>query len=195
MEIQEMTDEELVQLYASNDDYAFDELMRRNQKKVFNYILNIVKDADVANDIFQDTFVKVILTIKQGKYTEKGKFNSWVLRIAHNLIIDTYRKAKNENTVSNEENGVDLLNDVKLCDDGLELYWAKENAINDIVELIADLPESQQNIVKLRFFKDMSFKEIAEQENISINTALGRMRYALINLKKMVVERKVEVNF
>ncbi|MBO4530086.1 MAG: RNA polymerase sigma factor [Paludibacteraceae bacterium] len=186
-----MTDDELVQLYADNNNDAFDVLLMRYKNKVFSYIYTATKDKDEANDLFQETFIKAIMTIRQGKYSEKGKFASWLLRIAHNLIIDTYRKGKNENTISNEEYGTDLLNDIKLYDDSLEEYWAKENALNGVVELIDQLPENQQTIVRKRFFKDLSFKEIAEEEGISINTALGRMRYALINLKKLATENKI----
>ncbi len=190
-----MTDEELVKMYAENNNDAFDVLLDRHKNKVFSYIFSVVKNRDEANDLFQDTFIKAIATIKQHKYTEKGKFGPWILRIAHNLIIDTFRKEKNENTISNEEYGTDLLNDLSLYDDGMEEYMARENAMNEIVELINLLPENQQSIIRKRFFKDLSFKEIADEENISINTALGRMRYALINLKKIVSERKVEINY
>ncbi len=189
--LKNMTDDELVQLYANNNNDAFDVLLMRYKNKVFSYIYTATKDKDEANDLFQETFIKAVMTIRQGKYSEKGKFVSWLLRIAHNLIIDTYRKDKNENTISNEEYGTDLLNDIKLYDDSLEEYWAKENALNGVVGLIDQLPENQQTIVRKRFFKDLSFKEIAEEEGISINTALGRMRYALINLKKLAVENKI----
>ncbi|MBR0502123.1 MAG: sigma-70 family RNA polymerase sigma factor [Paludibacteraceae bacterium] len=189
--LKNMTDDELVQLYANNNNDAFDVLLMRYKNKVFSYIYTATKDKDEANDLFQETFIKAVMTIRQGKYSEKGKFVSWLLRIAHNLIIDTYRKDKNENTISNEEYGTDLLNDIKLYDDSLEEYWAKENALNGVVGLIDQLPENQQTIVRKRFFKDLSFKEIAEEEGISINTALGRMRYALINLKKLATENKI----
>ncbi len=195
MELQNRTDEELVRMYAMNDNAAFDELLKRYKSKVFSYIYASTKDTDVANDIFQDTFVKAITTIKQGGYTEKGKFGPWILRIAHNLVIDSFRKAKNDNTVSNDDYEIDLLNDIKLCDDGLEEYWQKENMINNVIDLIDQLPENQQTIVKMRFFKEMSFKDIAASENISINTALGRIRYALINLKKLAAENKVGVDY
>ncbi|MCQ2209851.1 MAG: sigma-70 family RNA polymerase sigma factor [Paludibacteraceae bacterium] len=186
-----MTDDELVQLYAEGSNEAFDILLMRHKNKVFSYIFTAIKDRDEANDLFQETLIKAIMTIRQGKYTEKGRFTQWLLRIAHNLIIDSYRKDKNENTISNEEYGTDLLNDIKLYDDGLEEYWAKENALNEIVVLIDQLPENQQIIVRKRFFKDQSFKEIADEEGISINTALGRMRYALINLKKLATENNI----
>lgn len=195
MELQNRTDEELVRLYAMNDNAVFDELLKRYKSKVFSYIYASTKDTDVANDIFQDTFVKAITTIKQGGYTEKGKFGPWILRIAHNLVIDSFRKTKSDNTVSNDDYEVDLLNDIKLCDDGLEEYWQKENMINDVIDLIDQLPENQQTIVRMRFFKEMSFKDIAVAENISINTALGRIRYALINLKKLAAENKVGVDY
>ncbi len=195
MELLNRTDEELVRMYAMNDNAAFDELLKRYKSKVFSYIYASTKDTDVANDIFQDTFVKAITTIKQGGYTEKGKFGPWILRIAHNLVIDSFRKAKNDNTVSNDDYEIDLLNDIKLCDDGLEEYWQKENMINNVIDLIDQLPENQQTIVKMRFFKEMSFKDIAASENISINTALGRIRYALINLKKLAAENKVGVDY
>ncbi len=195
MEIINKTDEELVKMYADGSNDAFDELLRRYKNKVFSYIFAATKDVDQANDIFQDTFVKAVVTIKQRKYTEQGKFASWILRIAHNLIIDSFRKVQNENTISNEEYGTDLLNDCRLCDNGTEEYWAKENTLNELQELVYKLPENQQTIIQLRFFRGMSFKEIAEAENISINTALGRMRYAIINLKKLASQYQVEACF
>lgn len=193
--LKELTDEKLVKLYASNNNEAFDILLDRYKSRVFAYILGIVKDRDEANDFFQETFFKAIVTIRQGRYTDTGKFAQWIIRIAHNLIIDGYRKDKNDSTMYQDEIGIEEINDLQLYDDGLEEYWRKETMMNDIVELIGSLPENQQTIVRLRFFKDLSFKEIADIEAISINTALGRMRYALINLKKLAEEKKVGIEY
>ena len=193
--LKSLTDEKLVELYASGSNDAFDILLDRYKSRVFGYILGIVKDRDEANDLFQDTFCKAIVTIKQGKYTENGKFAQWILRIAHNLVIDGYRKGKNDNVVYQDEIGSDVINELEIYDDGLEEYWKKEAALTDVVDLISSLPDNQQRIVQMRFFKDLSFKEIASIEEISINTALGRMRYALINLKKLAESRKVGIEY
>lgn len=191
MELKNRTDEELVRLYAQDNNCAFDELLNRHKNRVFTYIYSATKNEDLANDLFQETFIKAITTIKDGKYSEKGKFTQWINRIAHNVVVDSFRKEKSDKTISNEEFGFDLLNNPKYCDDGLEEYWLKENVLNNLVKLLDELPETQQNILRLRFFKNLSFKEIAEIEEISINTALGRMRYALINMKKLAEKNKV----
>lgn len=190
-----MTDEELVNLYADENNEAFDVLLSRYKGKLFSYIYLSVKDRDLANDLFQDTFIKVITTIKQGRYTEKGKFSSWLMRIAHNLIVDSYRKEKNENTVSNEDSEIDLFNDIRLYNDSIEDDIVKEQVFVDLLRLLEHLPESQKQVLKMRFFEDLSFKEIADTTGVSINTALGRMRYAIMNMRKMAEDNCISLEY
>lgn len=181
-----MTDEELVKLYESGVNEAFDALLLRHKDKVYASIYMSVRDKDLANDIFQETFIKAISTIKQGRYTEKGKFSSWISRIAHNLIIDQFRTEKNENTISNDEDEeLDLLNDIRLYEENVEDTMIREQVYEDVVRLMNYLPDNQKEVLRMRFFEDLSFKEIADATGVSINTALGRMRYAIINLRKL----------
>jgi RNA polymerase sigma-70 factor (ECF subfamily) len=189
--LQKLTDEELVKMYVNNVNEAFDVLLLRHKSKVFSYIYLSVKDKDLANDLFQETFIKAIITIKQGRYTEKGKFIAWITRIAHNLIIDYFRRERNENTVSNEESNIDLFNNLKLCDESIEDNMVKEQVYVDVTRLMEYLPENQRQVLKMRYFEDLSFKEIADNTGVSINTALGRMRYAILNLRKLAEENKI----
>lgn len=187
-----MTDEELVQLYEGGVNEAFDALLLRHKDKVFSNIFLSVRDRDIANDIFQETFIKVVCTIKQGKYTEKGKFSAWVMRIAHNLIIDQFRVEKSENTVSNDDDDrQDLFDTIQLYDDNIEDVMVKEQVYEDVVNLMNHLPDNQKEVLKMRFFEDLSFKEIADATGVSINTALGRMRYAVMNLRKLAEDNDV----
>ena len=189
--LEKLTDEELVELYVNNTNEAFDVLLLRHKSKVFSYIYHSVKDRDLANDLFQETFIKAITTIRQGRYTEKGKFIAWISRIAHNLIIDYFRRERNENTVSNEDSGVDLFNNVKLCDESVEDYMVREQVFEDVARLMEHLPNNQKEVLKMRYFEDLSFKEIADNTGVSINTALGRMRYAILNMRKLAEENKI----
>lgn len=186
-----MTDEQLVANYSNGNNSAFDILLERHKQNVFNYIFFIVKDKDLADDIFQDTFIKAIVNIKQGRYTENGKFRAWISRIAHNLIIDHFRQEKNENTISNDDAPIDLLNNPSLCDDTIEDRIVFDQITSDVRKLVTYLPESQREVLEMRYYKDMSFKEIAEQTGVSINTALGRMRYAILNVRKMADENRI----
>lgn len=179
------TDEELVALYATGTDEAFDVLLERYKDRLFSYILYQVRNADVAEDIFQETFVKVVVTIRDGRYTESGKFYSWVTRIAHNLVIDFFRREKGENTISTDESDVDLLNNAKLADRCAQSTIDSEQTFVDLQHLIDKLPEEQREVVQMHYFQEMTFKEIAEEKGISINTALGRMRYGILNMRKM----------
>lgn len=188
-----MTDEMLVKLYADGDYSAFDILLEKYKDKVYSYIFFLVHNADVANDIFQDTFMKAVITIQQGRYTENGKFQAWLLRIAHNLVIDTFRVAKNENAVSNDEVEYDLFNDVKLSEPTTETQMMHEQVMDDVRVLVAHLPKVQKEVVYMRFYQELSFKEIAEITGVSINTALGRMRYALLNLRRMAHKKDLHV--
>ncbi len=189
-----MTDEELVVLYAKGNNNAFDILLSRYQSSIYSYINFIVHNKDLAEDIFQETFVKVIMTIKQNRYTESGKFKAWIMRIAHNLIIDNYRQERIENTISNDEVEVDLFNNMKLCDDSIEDHMVRQQALKDVRKLVEFLPENQRGVLVMRYYQDLSFKEIADITGVSINTALGRMRYALLNMRRMAEENKIELS-
>ena len=186
-----LTDEELVKLYAAGNNQAFELLIQRNQDRIYNYILFITKNNDLADDIFQETFIKAIINIKKGAYTENGKFAAWISRIGHNLIIDHYRKSSYENTFSNDDNEYELINNIK-TEKSIEDNLAWEQQLNDIAKMIKLLPKEQKEVVVMRFYKNMSFSEIAEKTNVSINTALGRMRYAILNLKKITKEKVLE---
>ncbi|MDE7509283.1 MAG: sigma-70 family RNA polymerase sigma factor [Muribaculaceae bacterium] len=188
---QTMTDEQLVKAYAQGNNEAFDTLLKRHQERVFNYILRIIKNEDLANDIFQETFVKAILTIKQGRYTENGKFPAWISRIAHNLIIDYYRQEKSENVQSADVEDVNILNRKDLCEATIEDDIISRQIIDDVRYLIQELPELQREVLVMRYYQNMSFKEIAEKTGVSINTALGRMRYAIINLRRIANEKEI----
>ncbi len=185
-QFESMTDEQLALLYADGDNKAFDELLARNQSKLFTYIMFVVKNEELANDIFQDTFVKVIIKLKEGKYTDSGKFSFWITRIAHNVIMDHFRQQKGEQVVDpNEENDLSNLKCASVTDTCRESELVDEQILKDVRHLMDNLPAPQREVVYMRFYQDLSFKEIAEITNVSINTALGRMRYAIINLRKM----------
>ena len=186
-----MTDEQLVIVYAKGNDAAFDTLLNRYKQPLYTYIMYTVRDNDLADDIFQDTFIKAITTIRQGKYTEIGKFKGWIMRIAHNLIIDFFRKRKIENTISNDSYEVDLLNNINLCDETFESQLVRYQVLSDVRKLVDFLPEQQREVVEMRYYKDMSFKEISETTGVSINTALGRMRYAILNMRKMASDNNI----
>jgi RNA polymerase sigma-70 factor (ECF subfamily) len=189
-----MADEELVVLYAKGENEAFDVLLNRYKSSLYSYIYFIVRNKDLTEDIFQETFVKVIVTIKQGRYTETGKFKAWVTRIAHNLIIDYFRQERSENTLSNDEVEVDLFNNIKLCDGTVEDRIVHHQVLSDVKRLIQYLPESQREVLEMRYYQDMSFKEIADHTGVSINTALGRMRYAILNMRRMIAENQMELS-
>lgn len=186
-----LADEQLVEMYAKGDNSAFDVLLSRYQQKLYSYILFLVHNEDTANDLFQETFVKAIVTIQQGRYVESGKFSAWLTRIAHNLIIDKYRQDKNANLISNDNDECDIFNNAALSDITVEMKIIKEQSLADVERLVKELPAVQQEVVYMRFYQNLSFKEIAEASGVSINTALGRMRYGLINLRRMVEERGI----
>lgn len=186
-----MPDEQLVAAYAQGNNEAFDVLLRRHQDRVFNYILKIVKNEDVANDVFQETFVKAIMTIKQGRYTENGKFPAWITRIAHNLIIDFYRQEKSENLQSCDVEEVDILNKKELSQETIEDTIITDQIHQDVKHLVTVLPESQKEVLLMRYYRNMSFKEIADATGVSINTALGRMRYAILNMRRIAQEKDI----
>ncbi|MEQ9187264.1 MAG: sigma-70 family RNA polymerase sigma factor [Cryomorphaceae bacterium] len=183
-------DQVLVGKYLSGDEAAFETLLRRHRERVYGYIRMMVKDGQLAEDIFQDVFVKAVLTMKRGRYNEEGKFLPWVLRIAHNLVIDTFRRNKRYPTVDGGED-FDIFNVIR--DDGknIDQQLIEEQINSDVKRLIDFLPDEQKDVLRMRLYSGMSFKEIAEDTNVSINTALGRMRYALINLRKLIEEHNV----
>lgn len=186
-----LQDEQLVSLYANGENGAFDVLLQRHQGRVFSYIMNIVKDKDLADDLFQETFVKAIVTINQGRYTENGKFPAWITRIAHNLIIDYFRQEKSLAQLSCDDGNVNILNRKELSDETIEDSIVREQILNDVRLLVGQLPPLQREVLEMRYYQDMSFKEIAENTGVSINTALGRMRYAILNLRKIADERNI----
>jgi len=189
--LNQLTDEELVKLYEKGNNGAFEILLLRYKSKVYSYIYLIVRNKELTEDIFQDTFIKAIATIQQGRYIESGKFLGWINRIAHNLIIDHFRREKNENTYSANDFEYDIINNTKLSEKSFEETLSNEQVLNDVVRLIEFLPETQRSVVRMRFFEDLSFKEIAEKTDVSINTALGRMRYALLNMRRIAIENDV----
>ncbi|MBO5345757.1 MAG: sigma-70 family RNA polymerase sigma factor [Paludibacteraceae bacterium] len=188
-----LTDEDLVRSFSEGDNGAFETLLMRHKDRVYTYIFNIVHEPSIADDIFQDTFIKVITTLKQGRYYDAGnKFVGWVMRIAHNQTIDYYRRLASDKEVSNDgyEAG-DLFNEASLLDYSAQDAIEREEVFRDIETLISMLPDDQRRIVMMRYYQDLSFKEIADLEHISINTALGRMRYALINMRKNAVKHNL----
>ena len=186
-----LNDNVLVQQFIAGDQNSLEILIRRHKSRVFSYILLIVKNKELAEDIFQETFIKVIRSLKRGKYIDNGKFVSWVLRISHNLIIDHFRKEKLRGTISNDSSSVDIFNSRKFSEDTIEGQLVSTQILNEVKELINELPEDQQQVIYMRHYQELSFKEIADQTDVSINTALGRMRYALINLRKLIDEKKL----
>ncbi|HOD68329.1 MAG: RNA polymerase sigma factor [Bacteroidaceae bacterium] len=189
-----MTDDMLVGLYSDGDGKAFEILLNRYKEKLYSYIMFVVRNRDLADDIFQETFVKVIVTLQRGGYTCNGKFGAWITRIAHNLIIDGFRQERNENTVRNDEREYDLFNDARLSDSNIEDNMINEQTLRDVRRLMDMLPDNQREVVFMRYYQDLSFKEIADITGVSINTALGRMRYALINMRKMAAEKNIILN-
>lgn len=189
--LNQLTDDMLVALYSKGENKAFDELLSRYQDKLFNYIYFVVHNQELAEDIFQETFVKAIVTIQQGRYTADGKFSAWITRIAHNLVIDSFRQERNENTVSNEEGEIDLFNNAELCDDNIEMQMVNDQTLNDVRRLVDALPDNQREVVYMRYYQDLSFKEIADITGVSINTALGRMRYAILNMRRIAQEKNI----
>jgi RNA polymerase sigma-70 factor (ECF subfamily) len=187
------TDYELVQEFVNGSQTSIEILINRHKKRVFTYILLIVKNEQLAEDIFQDAFIKVINSLKEGKYKDNGRFLSWVIRIAHNLIIDHFRKEKQLNTLSNDDYETDIFNSRKMSDKNIEDHIIEDQIHTDIRKLIEQLPEDQKQVILLRHYGGLSFKEIADQTDVSINTALGRMRYALINLRKLIEKHNISL--
>ena len=188
-----LTDFELLERFIKGDQQCFEHLIHRHKNKVFAYISLYIRDQALAEDLFQDTFLKVIQSVKAGKYYDNGKFISWVMRIAHNLIIDHFRRIKQMNTISNDDYESDLFNNKNLVDDTIEDEMIKKQILKDVRKMISHLPDDQREVVILRHYAGLSFKEIADITEVSINTALGRMRYALINMRKIMEDNKISL--
>lgn len=188
-----LSDDVLITLFSEGQNEAFDELLKRYKDKLYNYIYMIVQNREVAEDVFQDTFTRVIVTIKSKRYNEKGRFQGFLFRLAHNLIVDIYRQEQTAQFINPTEAGYDIFNDKELCDQPLEDRVSYEQVLRDVRRLIHFLPENQQEIIRMRFYEDMSFKDIADALQISINTALGRVRYAIINMRNMAAEHNISL--
>lgn len=186
-----MTDEELAIMYVDGDNKAFDLLLSRNQEKLFTYILFVVRDREMANDMFQETFFKVVSRLQQGNYIANGKFSAWLMRIAHNVIMDWYRQQRAQNIVdAPKENDLSNVGST-LLESSREGELVNNQVMEDVRRMMSHLPASQREVVFMRFYQQMSFKEIAEATGVSINTALGRMRYAILNLRRMTREHQL----
>lgn len=194
MKNHEITDNQLIQEYIKGNNHSIEVLINRYSKKVFGYIMMIVNNRDIADDIYQDTFLKVIHTVKSGKYNEEGKFIQWILRIAHNLSIDYFRR-NNRMPIVECDDDFDIFDVIYGQELSIEDKIIMNQIHTDVKNLLQFLPEEQREVMYMRHFQDMSFKDIAEQTNVSINTALGRMRYALINLRKIINEKEIVLNF
>lgn len=190
--ISRLTDEELAISYVQGNNRAFDELLSRNQSKLFSYILFVVRDEDKANDLFQETFVKVITKLHQGRYVDSGKFGAWIMRIAHNVIMDWYREQRSRNLIEpTDENDLSNLSGNDVLDSNVENRYVNDQIMVDVKNMMNMLPPTQREVVFMRFYQDLSFKEIAEMTGVSINTSLGRMRYAFLNLRRMTKEHNI----
>ena len=190
-----MTDEMLALQYVGGDNGAFDELLTRNQKKLYDYIMFVVRDPELANDVFQETFVKIITRLQEGKYTDSGKFSFWMIRIAHNVIMDTFRQQKSLHIIEpTTGNDLTKLKSANIMDLNRENEYVNAQVLRDVRHIMDLLPAPQREVVYMRFYQELSFKEIAETTGVSINTSLGRMRYALINMRRMARQYKIQLN-
>lgn len=184
--LENMTDERLAMLYIDGNNRAFDLLLSRNQSRLFSYILFVVRDRNTAEDIFQETFVKVITRLQDGKYTTSGKFSAWIMRIAHNVIMDWYRDQRAERVVeATQDNDLSNISGSELVVGSIESHYVNSQVMRDVRNLLDNLPPTQREVVFMRYYQQLSFKEIADTTSVSINTALGRMRYAILNLRRM----------
>ena len=188
-----ISDYELILRFIKGEQLCVEQLIHRHKNKIFAYISLYIRDQALAEDIFQDTILKVIQSVKSGKYSDNGKFLSWVMRIAHNLIIDHFRRLKQMNTISNDNYESDLFNSKSFAEDNIEDDIIKQQIHKDVRSMISSLPDDQREVVILRHYADLSFKEIADVTGVSINTALGRMRYALINMRKIMEEKQISL--
>ena len=192
--LNELADEQLVSLYTEGNDAAFDTLLKRYESKVFSYIFYSVKNQELAEDLFQDVFIKIVVRLKNRQYSENGKFSSWMMRIVHNHLIDYYRTSTADKVISNDATEADLFNNAEIAvNENREKEMIDQQTLKEVKELIAMLPENQREVLMMRVYDELSFKEIAEKTNCSINTALGRMRYAIINLRQLAFERGISI--
>ncbi|MBS5555274.1 MAG: sigma-70 family RNA polymerase sigma factor [Alistipes sp.] len=191
MNVQVVSDQKLLNCYLSGNRNAISQLIERHSRRVRDYIQMMVKDGDVADDIFQETFIKAVRVIDEGRYTDNGRFLSWILRIAHNQVIDHFRAQKQNRQLNEAEAGYDVLGTLRLAERTVEDEIVCEQIASDVRRMVELLPDEQREVVMMRYYSGLSFKEIAEQTGVSINTALGRMRYALINLRKMIKEKNL----
>ena len=188
------SDEALALLYIDGDNSAFDELLARNQQKLYTYIMFVVRDPEIANEVFQETFVKVITKLQEGKYTDSGKFSFWLTRIAHNIIMDSYRQQRSSHIVEpTADNDLNKLSGDGLIDINRENEFVNTQILEDVRHLMDALPATQREVVYMRYYQELSFKEIAEMTGVSINTSLGRMRYALINMRRMAKQHHIQL--
>lgn len=194
MSFNNLSDNELVAAYMQGQKQCFEILMSRHQQKVFNYILSLVKDKSLTDDIFQDTFIKVVNTLRSGTYRDEGKFIQWIMRIAHNLVIDHFRRNQRFPMIKTGDD-FDIFDVLGNCDESVEQKIIKTQIHNDVKKLVRQLPEDQRRVLVMRHYGDMSFKEIADKTGVSINTALGRMRYALINMRRIAEENEMILNY
>ena len=192
--LKEMTDEELALSYVNGNHRAFDLLLSRNQSKLFSYILFVVHDQETANDVFQETFVKAIAKLHDGRYTTSGKFSAWLMRIAHNVIMDMYRDQRADRIIEpTADNDLSNLSGSDVLDGNIENEFVNSQVMKDVRRMMDSLPAPQREVVYMRFYQQMSFKEISEATNVSINTALGRMRYAVLNMRRMAREHNIQL--
>lgn len=189
-----VSDQELLTAYFAGDKDAIDNLIERHKSKIYNYIFLLVKNHHVADDVFQETFIKVMKSLCEGRYADNGKFLSWVLRIAHNQVIDYFRQNKKGQTITSDDAGYDLLNSRRLVENSIEDKLVSDQMKDELKNLVDALPDEQRDVVLKRHYMGWSFKEIADHEGISINTALGRMRYALINMRKLIKEKNLSIS-
>lgn len=192
--LQGMTDEELALSYVNGNNKAFDLLLSRTQSKLFSYILFVVRDRDRADDVFQETFVKAIAKLHEGRYTTSGKFLAWLMRIAHNVIMDNYRENRSKGTVDVAgDNDLSNISSESLLDSNIESEYVNTQVLSDVKKMMNMLPAAQREVVFMRYYQNMAFKEIAEVTGVSINTSLGRMRYALLNMRRMARDNKLSL--
>lgn len=191
--LNQMTDDMLVSQYSNGNSKAFDVLLSRYQDKLYSYISYVARNRELADDIFQETFLKAIVTLQKGNYSSTGKFGAWLTRIAHNLMIDCFRQERNENSISSDSVDYDILNDSNLADPTIEDDMVNEQILSDVRHLVDMLPDNQREVVFMRYYQDLSFKEIADITGVSINTALGRMRYAIMNIRRIAAEKNISL--
>lgn len=193
--LHDLTDEQLALSYIDGNNRAFDLLLSRNQSKLYSYILFVVHDRDKADDVFQETFVKVITRLQAGQYAASGKFSAWIMRIAHNIIMDDYREHRNERIVEpTEDNDLSNLSGGDLYESDIERQYVNQQVMADVRRIMEKLPAPQREVVYMRFYQQMSFKDIAQTTNVSINTALGRMRYAILNMRRLAKQHDIELS-